>query len=148
MLGDHCYFEVLDEHHSLKVVRSSLVHLHGPAVNVLPKSTSSTIAGKMQRAKLLSAGEITMLDRHNHCLSTMPSRDTRFIDLFHCVKNYAFKFEREYDVPFLQARTFVIAREVQWPRLSRKPFSQSAVATTASQKSISKTNDIFIFVIE
>lgn len=111
VLYDDYIFRVMDGHHCLSVLRS----LHLSTDLALQSLFDQIRTSYFSRADgtSLSGHDIFMLSRHNNSFSAKFTRDTRFINLAHCVMKYARTFKLEYNVQFLQALTADISHDIQ-----------------------------------
>lgn len=126
VLRDGCHVRVVNICYHLNVIRSPQ-----PSLDMALQSMSRRI-----RVRYISR-EVPML-RHN----------SRFIDLVHCVMNYAVTVELKYDVQFLQALPSDIAPDMQQSRLIKANSLSTCFHYHGITKIFSKNNNLFTFVTE
>lgn len=95
--------------------------------------------------KLLVTSEIIILSHHKNSFSAMFRHDTRFIDLVHCVMNYAVTCKLKYDVQLLQAQTSDVARYMQSFRFIQDARLSTSGRHTRVAKLFLKINNWFMF---
>lgn len=100
----------------------------------------------MERYSSLHA--IFLLIRHNNSLSAMFRRNTRFIDLVHCLMNYTTLFKLEYNVQFIPARTFDIACDIQSSCVIQDASLSTFCRYTSIAKNFLKNNKVFTFLMD
>lgn len=98
-----------------------------------------------ENEKLFSACKIIMLSHYNNYLSALFRRDTRLIDLVHCVMKYSVTFEQVYNVQSLQAQPPGIALGMQSSQFLQNATFYLCCRSTSAAKLSLKGNAIFTF---
>lgn len=96
VLHDDYHVRFMNYRHQLSVLRSPRPSVDMGLQSIFGQISFSYISYKNER--LFLAHEIIILSRQSDSLSAMFMRNTRFINLVHCVMKYVGTFKLEYDV--------------------------------------------------